>query len=118
MMYRIYSNAAGVLAWLGPEMDSSGQVMDEISRIGGIHIWNLLNTNVPKGYEDNLIAAIGVNHDKIFLMLSWINCLTDGYWTAQKGPPGFWEEIRWEHSEHRLPINAWSAFFSVPYWRR
>jgi len=47
MMKTIYSDAIAVLAWLGPEADSSGDVMDELSHAGSILVGQLRKTLLP-----------------------------------------------------------------------
>ncbi|PQE28346.1 heterokaryon incompatibility protein [Rutstroemia sp. NJR-2017a BBW] len=119
MMDRIYEEAAVVLAWLGPEADSSGEVLDEVSRVGGIIIRNLINTPYPSNMKDELGAAIMLSiHKATMLILQWIDVLMDPNDTGRGRVPDCWADIGWEHSEHRLSIEAWTAFFSRPYWRR
>ena len=78
MMSKIYSEAIAVLAWLGSEADFSGEVMDEISRVGTIIVRHLGRTPYPRDAKDDVIAAMEVSAQKlVLLMLSWIGLLTD-----------------------------------------
>jgi len=117
MMKNIYSEAVAVLAWLGPEADSSGEVMDEIAKAGSILVSQLSITPYPEGVEARMTAAMEAGwHKLVLLMLGWIDFLTDPNRTGRQQPPTFWEELGWEKPERRLPLEAWAAFWSRPYW--
>ncbi|PQE30559.1 Heterokaryon incompatibility protein [Rutstroemia sp. NJR-2017a WRK4] len=119
MMDRIYGEANAVLAWLGPEADSSGEVLDEVSRVGGILIRNLFNVPYPSNKKDELSAAMNLGiHKTTMVILSWMHFLTDPENTGRPRVPDCWADIGWGHSEYRLSIEAYVAFFSRPYWRR
>ncbi|PQE09074.1 Heterokaryon incompatibility protein [Rutstroemia sp. NJR-2017a BVV2] len=119
MMDRIYGEATVVLAWLGPEADSSGEVLDEVSRVGGIVLRNMTKVPYPLDMVDDLLAAGELSsHKAAMLTLSEINVLTDPEGTGRPRIPDCWDDIGWGHAEHQLSIEAWSAFFSRPYWRR
>ncbi|KAN0102168.1 Heterokaryon incompatibility protein (HET) domain containing protein [Hyaloscypha variabilis] len=119
MMNNIYSGAVAVLAWLGPEADGSGDVMDEISRVGGMLVGKLSITPYPKGAEEFMTAAMQTSwHKFVLLMLGWIEFLTDPKRTGQQKAPDFWQDLDWENPERRLGLEKWAAFCSRPYWSR
>jgi hypothetical protein len=117
MMNKIYSQANAVLAWLGPEADSSGAVMDEVSRVGGIVVRHLLHKLYPERAIDDILVAPKMGGHKLeLIILDWIEFPIDSGHIVQK--PEFWDDIGWDHSEHRLSLKAWSAFCLRPYWTR
>jgi hypothetical protein len=117
MMNKIYSEAIAVVAWLGPEADSSGAVMDEVSRVGGIVVRHLLHKLYPEGAIDDMLAAPKMGGHKLELfMLDWIEFPIDSDGIVQR--PEFWDDIGWDHSEHRMSLKAWSAFCLRSYWTR
>ncbi|RFU27238.1 hypothetical protein B7463_g9111, partial [Scytalidium lignicola] len=120
MMNKIYGDAIAVFAWLGPEMDSSGEIMDEISRVGRILINNFLRKAKMNGRANDLRTAMMLEswrYTAKFLFV-WITIFKCGDGGTQLRLPYFWDKIGWEDSERRLSVEWWNSFFSRPYWKR
>jgi hypothetical protein len=120
MMRNIYADATAVLAWLGPEAESSGEVMDEIGRVGSIIIKHLFKIQVPREQLPGLIAAGNLGlHKMVQFVLDWVNLLKNTDSTGRRSiAPDVWERIGWERSESRLSSESWVAFFSRTFWTR
>jgi len=115
MMGQIYSLAKAVMAWLGPEADGSGYVMDAIGRTGAI-IWDeLLRTPVPRAREDDALnALIAGLYQLQMLTLEWIGNIQQ--------PAEFGRKVALAWEGEPLPSSGTAsratAFFSRPYWTR
>ncbi|KAK1751144.1 heterokaryon incompatibility protein [Echria macrotheca] len=119
MMDRIYRDATAVFAWVGLEADSSGDVMNEISRVGAIVVASLFETPYPEGGKSALLAAMESGEHKLVLhMLSYIHFLVIPPTTGEPTIFHVRDEIGWAHPERRLPVSTWSSFYSRPYWKR
>lgn len=119
MMSEIYSNAVGVLAWLGPEANSSGEIMDEISKSGKVLVSNLLNMPYPEGVKLSMAAALGLGfHRFVLLMLGSVDQLAPIDRTGWKSVPGFWYELGWGQCDRLPSQQAWTTFCLRPYWKR
>jgi hypothetical protein len=79
IMSKIYSEAIAVLAWLGPEADSSGNILDEISRVGAILIFELGRTPYPKGAK----ASIDNGLAQVRFVNAWLD------WPPHRSPRGW-----------------------------
>lgn len=137
MMGQIYENAEAVLAWLGPETNSSRRFMEELSRAGDIIVVQAL------GMQSRAFGLIGraqsVRSQGLVvteqMRMIWRLFGIPVRQGDQKPHKVFqtvikslgnhtnilaecWDEIGWSRADRRLPVEEWAAFLSNDYWRR
>ena len=110
----IFAEAWSVLAWLGPEADSSSLVMEEIERAGSIILEHFFS--IPQAEDGELLPLSATARQSLrelgrLLVFQMLDRLKDGFDTSA------WEKLG--RDERHAPIAAWYAFFhDRPYWSR
>lgn len=118
MMGSIYSEAEAVLAWIGPEENSSGEVMAAIASVGRQTLGWLITHPIPAPFMGQLVEAWGSNNPyQIFLIiLRYSRMMLNDAEVNGATKEEFFELLSTFHSA--VPADKLAALFSRPYWRR
>src|SRR5438552_3565789 len=109
----IYSRAEAVMAWLGPEAESSDAVMDDIGRVGPMVKGWLLNISIPGDQADEVVAAMNVGPHKLFkTLVKFIPFIFDPDYGGQDAA------LELHRVAEQMPSSGWSAFLMRSFWRR
>ncbi|OAQ61466.1 heterokaryon incompatibility protein (HET) domain-containing protein [Pochonia chlamydosporia 170] len=115
LMGGIYSNALAVFAWIGAETASSGDVIEEIVRVGDIFVMDLLRGILSPASEVEVAMAAPMLKSHSFLVRTLLPLAGGivGRWV-----PRPFEKIGWTSPDKLPTVEAFTEFFSRPYWKR
>lgn len=114
LMGGIYSNALAVFAWIGAETASSGNVIEEIARVGDIFVMDLLRRvfHVPEADIARAASTVKSHSVVVRILLPLAGAMVDG-WASR-----LFEKIGWTSRDKLPTVEAFTEFFSRPYWKR